>query len=583
MPLLIVCGLPSSGKTEFSLHFEAYINKELEREREKNAVGRTLDIKTGKEKEEECQHQRQQEQQKGEDVEEERKDLGEKNNSTGTSTSSDKGKRNGENKSKNKLYSKWLDKIENVIVVNEEKLNIRKDEGYLHGNKEKMTRSNLKAFVDRFVNNPRTLVILDSLNYIKGYRYELFCLARQYNATRCLAWVQVVEEEENQYQEEAQEEEGKDGNKNKSKTITTNIDGEDVKIIKKEVADICYGWNTNRTTGLIHESNIYPNEIYYDLLNRFEPPNPKNRWDNPLVKITNKIQTKAIHRGGNGNQSSKESDIILSSPQNTSQSQVNHIPTLSDTTTDPCINTWQHLSDRRHAQTDLTQKELEQNPLSSQNTTITITTTRQGKATESSSFHTIPNEGRDLQGTASVNSVNKGKSMSTSSFKKKGSFKKKEKKKIADLNSLSTSEFLTEDALQNLNLNNNGPIMNSQEVIPTSQLGLEVSSESITSSVQIVSGGSKEDSSNIANILEDKGGDNEAFDSENEKLAGNVLDPETLVPYFEKILNLLTENKANKKTMATSKVRKIIDIMSKLKKVNYSCVNSDIYFIYACM
>jgi protein KTI12 len=31
-------------------------------------------------------------------------------------------------------------------------------------------------------------VIIDSLNYIKGYRYELFSLARAAKTTLCLVW-----------------------------------------------------------------------------------------------------------------------------------------------------------------------------------------------------------------------------------------------------------------------------------------------------------------------------------------------------------------------------------------------------------
>lgn len=43
--------------------------------------------------------------------------------------------------------------------------------------KEKLTRGSIKAAVERSVTKDVT-VIVDSLNYIKGYRYELYCLAR---------------------------------------------------------------------------------------------------------------------------------------------------------------------------------------------------------------------------------------------------------------------------------------------------------------------------------------------------------------------------------------------------------------------
>lgn len=54
---------------------------------------------------------------------------------------------------------------------------------------EKMTRAALKSAVERFATSS-TLVVLDSMNYIKGYRYELYCVSRATASTRCTvrAW-----------------------------------------------------------------------------------------------------------------------------------------------------------------------------------------------------------------------------------------------------------------------------------------------------------------------------------------------------------------------------------------------------------
>jgi protein KTI12 len=43
--------------------------------------------------------------------------------------------------------------------------------------KEKLTRGSIKAAAERSITKEVT-VIVDSLNYIKGYRYELYCLSR---------------------------------------------------------------------------------------------------------------------------------------------------------------------------------------------------------------------------------------------------------------------------------------------------------------------------------------------------------------------------------------------------------------------
>ena len=52
---------------------------------------------------------------------------------------------------------------------------------------------------------------MDSLNYIKGFRYELHCMARELRSSHCVVWVQCDKElaelwnqdrsEENRYEE----------------------------------------------------------------------------------------------------------------------------------------------------------------------------------------------------------------------------------------------------------------------------------------------------------------------------------------------------------------------------------------------
>ena len=56
---------------------------------------------------------------------------------------------------------------------------------YLDSKQEKDTRGTLKSEVDRWLTKDN-LVILDSLNYIKGFRYELYCIARAQSSTHCV-------------------------------------------------------------------------------------------------------------------------------------------------------------------------------------------------------------------------------------------------------------------------------------------------------------------------------------------------------------------------------------------------------------
>ena len=44
------------------------------------------------------------------------------------------------------------------------------------------------AAVERALNR-RTLVILDGMNYIKGFRYQLYCIARSLATAHCVASV----------------------------------------------------------------------------------------------------------------------------------------------------------------------------------------------------------------------------------------------------------------------------------------------------------------------------------------------------------------------------------------------------------
>ena len=88
---------------------------------------------------------------------------------------------------------------------------------------EKRYRSSARATAERALDG-RTTVILDAPNYVKGYRYELWCMARQHNARYCVVHV----------------------------TTTTSTD-----------------------TG-------YGTDLLTALKARFEPPDNQNRWDCPL-------------------------------------------------------------------------------------------------------------------------------------------------------------------------------------------------------------------------------------------------------------------------------------------------------------
>ena len=83
--------------------------------------------------------------------------------------------------------------VKKVIIINEETENINKRSAYLESSAEKKTRGSLKSAVDHVL-DAESFVILDSMNYIKGYRYELFCISRSLRTPHCCIWVESDED-----------------------------------------------------------------------------------------------------------------------------------------------------------------------------------------------------------------------------------------------------------------------------------------------------------------------------------------------------------------------------------------------------
>lgn len=78
-------------------------------------------------------------------------------------------------------------------LINEEVMNLDKLTYLSHPNQEKILRASLKSNVEKYL-NAEHLVILDSMNYIKGFRYELYCLVRSAMTTFCVVWCDTSKE-----------------------------------------------------------------------------------------------------------------------------------------------------------------------------------------------------------------------------------------------------------------------------------------------------------------------------------------------------------------------------------------------------
>mmetsp|Transcript_20345 Transcript_20345/g.31415 ORF Transcript_20345/g.31415 Transcript_20345/m.31415 type:complete len:431 (-) Transcript_20345:227-1519(-) len=148
--------------------------------------------------------------------------------------------------------------IQHVAIVNEESACPDQTIAscYADSRCEKSTRSALKAQFDREVAkaasssksssnakgsfDSHTLVILDSLNYIKGYRYELHCISKAAGERHGVVWL---------------------------------LNG----------ASVAKEWNSNRRKVL--GDACFTDQAMDELMQRYEPPDARNRWDKPLYRI----------------------------------------------------------------------------------------------------------------------------------------------------------------------------------------------------------------------------------------------------------------------------------------------------------
>ncbi|XP_060932830.1 protein KTI12 homolog isoform X2 [Limanda limanda] len=123
-----------------------------------------------------------------------------------------------------------------VHIVGDGTLGVDRNSVYADSQKEKNVRASLKAEVERKVNKD-DIVILDSLNYIKGYRYELFCLIKHAQTPQCLVYCLTSDEQSS-------------------------------------------SWNSGREA-----AEQYTQDIFDALVLRYEAPDSRNRWDSPLFSI----------------------------------------------------------------------------------------------------------------------------------------------------------------------------------------------------------------------------------------------------------------------------------------------------------
>jgi len=186
--------------------------------------------------------------------------------------------------------------IKSTVIINEETARPDKSlrECYANSTEEKLTRSALKSEFDKYVKDPTKLVILDSMNYIKGFRYELHCISKSAGQKHGVVW-------------------------------TLNRD------------DVAKAWNEQRSKCSSKENYFYTQDMMDELMRRYEPPDQRNRWDRPLyrVDVHSTLEDGAFERLGlssvnSGNQDSADGDETGMAAEQALNRSVYNMHSLSD-------------------------------------------------------------------------------------------------------------------------------------------------------------------------------------------------------------------------------------------------------------
>ncbi|KAF9501987.1 chromatin associated protein KTI12 [Pleurotus eryngii] len=152
--------------------------------------------------------------------------------SSGKSTRTQQIKAHLEAKIKNPEYSGPL---KQVIVLSDDSLGISRT-AYDDSRAEKPARGTLFTTLQRQM-NADTVLIVDSLNYIKGFRYQMYCAAREMKLRTCTVYVVATPE-------------------------------------------LCHQWNLTRP-----DDGKYSDKTLNGLIMRYEEPSSMVRWDSPLFTV----------------------------------------------------------------------------------------------------------------------------------------------------------------------------------------------------------------------------------------------------------------------------------------------------------
>ncbi|SMR44359.1 unnamed protein product [Zymoseptoria tritici ST99CH_3D1] len=122
-----------------------------------------------------------------------------------------------------------------VVHITDDNLGLSRDV-YAAARPEKDARATFSSAIKRVLDQD-TIVVADGMNYIKGFRYQLYCEAKAMQTTNCVVHIGAP-------------------------------------------PDQCRKWNQSR-----EERERYAEDVFENLVFRYEEPNGMSRWDAPLFTV----------------------------------------------------------------------------------------------------------------------------------------------------------------------------------------------------------------------------------------------------------------------------------------------------------
>uniref|UniRef100_A0A4X2LJC1 Protein KTI12 homolog n=1 Tax=Vombatus ursinus TaxID=29139 RepID=A0A4X2LJC1_VOMUR len=166
-------------------------------------------------------------------------------------------------------------------------------EAYSDPTREKALRAALKASVERGL-GPRAVVLLDSLNYIKGFRYELYCLARAARTPLCLLYCLKPRPRAPGRQEDCRPQAEAAAGSWRPKAAAAEQEHElqagdpreDRKAAEDSELELARKLGSPDPGSPEPGPDLgFPPELLEALAQRFEAPDSRNRWDRPLFTV----------------------------------------------------------------------------------------------------------------------------------------------------------------------------------------------------------------------------------------------------------------------------------------------------------